>query len=80
VTETPPRIPMPTDIDRMTPEQVEAMKRFSEEIAHAVQVMIDAFEAFGRACVAANEAVDAMHAEWEEQSGFPTTHGEDTPT
>ena len=66
------RVTMPAKFDELTPEQREAMARFAEEMAHAIQAMIDAFEAFGRACVEANEAMTATRQAWDDAAGHPT--------
>lgn len=70
---TPPRLNMPANFDELTPEQREAMARFAEEVSHAVAAMIDAFNAFARACVEANESVKALQDEWELANGGPIT-------
>lgn len=60
----------PFSADQLTPEQLEAMRHMAEQMTTAVQVMIEAFEAFSRACIAANEAVDAMKAAVEDSEHF----------
>lgn len=78
----PPRMALPAGFNSLTPEQREAMARFAEEVSHAVAAMIDAFEAFGRACIEANARLDELNAEWERANGGPITPDTDgdTPT
>lgn len=67
---TPPRIAMPDSVDELTPEQREAIARFAVEVSHAVQAMIDAFNAFAVACVEAQRRMDELHAEWQRANGI----------
>lgn len=82
------RMTLPGDISELTPEQRAALEQLAERIVTHVRVMIDAFDQFAAACVKAQQSMEELRRDWDEQAGFvlvpdgdptPTTDGDTTP-